>query len=185
MDVFYLFYESGATRIPFFGRNKSLFDLLAVKGGGQWNHMRNEFIFNRRINIEKLSEFSRGIPCVWIEENSSVQPQVFGFMERPWEEGCPEPIPAITAVVNKPGKRPISPAFSAPEKLSEYWLFKLETELRSRKFSPQTRNTYIYFTRALFRTLQKTPEEIGPGDVKQFLAIMEKAGYSSAARTSS
>jgi site-specific recombinase XerD len=181
MDIVYLFYESGATRIPFFGHNKELFDLFAVKGGGQWNIIRNEFIFNRRINIEKLSEFSRGIPCVWIEENSSVQPQIFGFLERPWEEDRLAEIPAIIGAVNKPGKRHISPAFSAPEKLSEYWRIKLETELRSRKYSRQTRGSYIYFIRALCRVLQRTPDEIRPDDVKQFLAIMETDGYSSAA----
>jgi site-specific recombinase XerD len=181
MDVVYLFYESGVTRIPFFGRNKKLFDLFAVSGGGQWNHVRNEFIFNRRINIEKLSAFSRGIPCVWIEENSPVPPQISGFRERPWEEDCPAPVPAITGTINKPGKRPISPAFSAPEKLSEYWRLKLETELRSRKYSRQTRGAYIYFIQALCRALQKTPDEIRPGDVKQFLAIMEESGYSAAA----
>jgi hypothetical protein len=58
-----------------------------------------------------------------------------------------------------------------------YWRLKLETELRSRKYSRQTRNIYIYFIRTLCRALQKTPEEIGPSDVKQFLEIMEKAGY--------
>jgi site-specific recombinase XerD len=181
MDVVYLFYESGLTRIPFFGCNKNLFDLFAVKGGGQWNCVRNEFIFSRRISIEKLSEFFRDIPCVWIEEDSSIQPQVFGFWNRLWEEDSPAGAPSVIMAVNKPGRKPMSPAFSKPEKLSEYWRLKLETELRSRKYSPQTRNTYIYFTRMLCRVLQETPEEIGPGDVKQFLAIMEKAGYSAAA----
>jgi site-specific recombinase XerD len=65
--------------------------------------------------------------------------------------------------------------------LSEYWRVKLETELRSRRYSPKTRNTYIYYIRTLCRFFQKTPEEIGPGDVKKFLAIMEKSGYSAAA----
>ena len=180
MDIVYLFHEYGTTRIPFFGGNKKLFDLFAVKGGGRWNSVRNEFIFNRKLNIEKLSEFSRDIPFVWIEENSSIQPHIFGFWNRPWEENCPVPIPAITGIVNKPGKRPISPAFTLPEKLSEYWRTKLETELRSRKYSHQTCGSYIYFIRALCRVLQKTPDEIRPCDVKQFLAVMEKAGYSAA-----
>jgi site-specific recombinase XerD len=180
MDVIYLFYESGATRIPFFGCNQYLFNLFAVKGGGQWNNVRNEFIFGRRINIEKLSEFFRGIPCVWIEDDLSDQPQVLGFMERLWEEDYPLGIPAGTGVINRPGRKPLSPAFSAPEKLSEYWQVRLETELRAQRLSPKTRNSYIYYTHVLCRAVQKTPEEINPGDVKQFLAIMERAGYSAA-----
>jgi len=61
-----------------------------------------------------------------------------------------------------------------PEKLSDYWAGKLEEELRSRKYSPQTQNAYIYFNRLLCRTLQKPPEKICPADVTQFLAIIEK-----------
>jgi hypothetical protein len=118
---------------------------------------------------------------VWVEDDASVQPQVFGLAKRTWEEDCPAGEPATIETINKPERKLKFPAFSAPDKLGEYWLLTLETELRPRRYSPKTRGAYIYFIRALCRVLQKTPEEIGPGDVKKFLAIMEKLGYSAAA----
>ena len=64
---------------------------------------------------------------------------------------------------------------SLPERFSEHWQSRLETELRARKYSPQTRRAYIYYNRLICRTLQKPPEEISPEDVTQFLATMEKS----------
>ena len=57
---------------------------------------------------------------------------------------------------------------------SKNWQIKLETELRSRKYSPHTVNLYLYFNRLLCNTIRKTPEEISPEDIKQFLAGIEK-----------
>ena len=61
-----------------------------------------------------------------------------------------------------------------PKKFPEHWQVKLETELRSRKYSPRTQGLYLYFNRLLCNMLQKTPEEICPEDVTQFLATIEK-----------
>jgi site-specific recombinase XerD len=72
----------------------------------------------------------------------------------------------------------VATAGSAPEKFGEEWRVRLEMEIRSRKYSPQTRGVYIHFNRALCRTLKKTPPELTPHDVTRFLAIMEKNGYS-------
>jgi hypothetical protein len=100
---------------------------------------------------------------------------------------CAAEIRLAPQVVNKPEEPPkpyiLAAPSSVPEKLNEYWRVKLETELRSRRYSPKTRNTYIYFIRTLCRILQRTPEEISPDDVKQYLAIMEKKGYSASAMT--
>jgi len=63
---------------------------------------------------------------------------------------------------------------SLPEKFPEHWQIKLNTELRSRKYSPQTRRSYQYYNRLLCRFLQKSPEEICCADIKQFLAAVEK-----------
>jgi site-specific recombinase XerD len=73
---------------------------------------------------------------------------------------------------NSPFSFPVSA--SLPEKLSEHWRAKLETELRSRKYSLQTRRAYIYYNRLICRTLQKPPEQIQPDDITEFLALMEK-----------
>ena len=70
--------------------------------------------------------------------------------------------------------------FSLPEKLHGHLLDRLEAELRSRKYSPQTRRSYIYYNRLICRSLQKTPDQIRPDDVTEFLASMEKDGKYSA-----
>ena len=65
-------------------------------------------------------------------------------------------------------------------KFQEHWRLKLEAELRSRKYSPCTLNSYVYYNRLLCDTLQKAPEEIYPEDITQFLANVEKnRAYSS------
>jgi len=61
-----------------------------------------------------------------------------------------------------------------PEKLSDYWLNKLDAQMRIRKYSVKTRDVYIYYNKLICRTLQKTPEEIYSDDITEFLALMEK-----------
>jgi hypothetical protein len=185
MELVYFFVEPAVMRVPFFGYDRRLFGLLAAAGGGVWDNLRQEFVFKSNESTDVFDCSFFGIPCVKVDETTPVPVSVSGFLERPWEGGCPEAgpagIPDVSQVVNNHGRKPLSPAFSAPERLSEYWRVKLETELRARKFSTQTRKSYIYYAQTLCRELKKTPEEILPGDVKQFLAIMEKAGYSAAA----
>jgi hypothetical protein len=99
------------------------------------------------------------------------------------QTGCHKP---ISTDKTKPVISPSPFAFphlsALPEKFNEHWQLKLETELRARKYSPQTRRAYLYYNRFICRTLQKTPEEILHDDVTSFLAWMEKTGeYSSAA----
>jgi len=61
-----------------------------------------------------------------------------------------------------------------PEKLSNYWIEKLDAQMRVRKYSVKTRNIYTYYNKLICRTLQKTPEEIYSDDITEFLALMEK-----------
>jgi site-specific recombinase XerD len=103
-------------------------------------------------------------------EDKSAPLMIFGFVKRPWEE-MPE-LPAVGDGLPSLSFSP--PAPPLPEQFSEYWQTKLETELRSRKYSPQTRRCYLYFNRLLCRSLQKTPEAIQPEDITRFLATVEK-----------
>jgi len=185
MDVVYFFRESqsmrGGVRVPF-RYDKNLFTLL-VRGGGFWDRVYHEFIFGRDVNAGHLSEILAGIPCVWVEEDSSDAPQIFGFFDRLWEElpkSRAEIAPNACAIKKDVKTHDKTFSFprkiSLPEKLSEHWRNKLEVALRSRKYSPRTQNAYIYYNRLICRTLQKTPEEIRPEDVTEFIANMEKRG---------
>ena len=184
MELVYFFCEAAVIRVPLFGYDKRVFGLLAAKGG-VWDKLRQEFVFKMNERAAACNCNLSGIPCVKVDETAPVPVSVSGFWERPWEEYRSTKIRPAPGTVNKPEKPPkpyvLAAPSCAPEKLSEYWRVKLETELRSRRYSPKTRNAYIYFIRTLCRILQKTPEEIGPDDVKKFLAIMEQSGYSAAA----
>ncbi|MCL2802077.1 MAG: site-specific integrase [Treponema sp.] len=73
-------------------------------------------------------------------------------------------------------ERPFSVPFDyeLPEMFSKYWQDRLENEMRVRKFSVKTQNTYIYFNKLICRTFQKFPEDIYNEDITEFLALLEK-----------
>jgi site-specific recombinase XerD len=61
-----------------------------------------------------------------------------------------------------------------PDMFSGIWQKKLETEMRSRKYSPKTLESYIYYNRAFCRKIGKSPEDINPEDIKDYLAYLDK-----------
>jgi len=173
MNVIYLFCEFNAVRVPFFKFDQHLFSRLIAQGG-VWDKDQRQFVFRRDRSAEWFCRLFLGIPCVWVEENVSEPMRIFGLKDCPWEDSLKEdPNPAnvrFTLFDSPP----------LPDTFPEYWRNKLEDELRSRKYSPRTRNIYIYFNRLLCRTFQKTPEEINSEDVTRFLALIEKnKNYSS------
>jgi site-specific recombinase XerD len=203
MEVVYFFYESAVIRIPFFGRNQRLFDLLMSLSGGAWDNTRQEFIIIRSGNADDFNWNSPGILSVRVEESSLIPIRISGLRERPWSKSTAAclsqqsgvdhtltssdssafpnlafqavfPPPAIPAISPLPTNFTMLGPPPPPEKLSEHWRGKLEAELRSRKYSPRTIRAYIYYNRLLCRTLQKTPEEIHSDDITQFLATVEK-----------
>jgi site-specific recombinase XerD len=61
-----------------------------------------------------------------------------------------------------------------PNMFSAIWQKKLEIELRSRKYSPRTMASYIYYNRAFCRKILKKPEDIDADDVKAYLAYLDE-----------
>jgi site-specific recombinase XerD len=186
MDVIYLFRELNSVRVPFTGYDPSLFRRF-ISGGGRWDAGCRVFVFSRDFDTGPLNKCLTGaltgehpsIPIVRVQENSGDQPQVFGFLghsrkitSNEEKQAEVSPVKKVEAVPASPFSFPVSA--SLPEKLSEHWQAKLEAELRSRKYSIQTRRAYIYYNRLICRTLQKTPEQIQPDDITEFLAFMEK-----------
>jgi len=162
MEVIYFFYGTAAIRVPYYHYDRKLYCLLIAQGAS-WDALRREFVIKCNSSAEQINKISRGLPAgvpgVWVNENTN-EIKTTGFFDRPWEEDAPNEISFI--------ERPI------PDKLSEYWQKKLETELRSRKYSPCTLRSYIYYNRMLCRSLQKPAEEISAEDVNVFLAGLDK-----------
>jgi site-specific recombinase XerD len=61
-----------------------------------------------------------------------------------------------------------------PNMFSAIWQKKLEIELRSRKYSPKTLASYIYYNRAFCRKIRKRPEDVDPEDIKAYLSYLDK-----------
>jgi site-specific recombinase XerD len=166
MEVAYIFCDSDSSRVPFFDYDKSLYSFFIARGG-KWDKARNEFILDGNISAEQFRGNS-GVPFVLIENQSPVPVRVVGFLGRPWEQ---------TAVDNhnQPKVHHPAPALPVlPDKFPKQWEVKLEIELRARKYSRNTRLSYIYYNRLLCQNLQKPPEEIQSDDISHFLAMTEK-----------
>ena len=188
MEVIYIFYESKQIRVPFSGYDSRLYRFFIARGG-KWDNTQNEFILDGKTNAERLYADSLGVPLVLIKAQSSVI-KVFGFLNRSWEQPdintdkeeiyytCNENPPLFN---QQKATRPAVVRPILPDKFPKHWEIKLENELRSRKYSRTTINSYIYYNRLLCNTLQKDPNEIQTDDIKNFLADIEKDRNYSAA----
>lgn len=168
MNVIYLFYESEGVRIPLYGYDKEMFNLLIQRKGGRWDKEKHEFIFSYNL-LKNGDGWNFPVPYVKVKEDSSIQTKVCGFL---WGFKQRRIAAKATDELFDNMKNPFLKK-RITEILSEEWRKKLETELRFRRYSPKTRQVYIYYNRMLCSILQKTPEEIGENDVKEFIAEME------------
>jgi site-specific recombinase XerD len=178
MNVVYLFYEDEGVRIPFFDLDEKLFSLLKRREGGRWDREKREFIFSYDL-LTKGGKWNFPVPFVKVKEDSPVQTKVCQFF---WDAEKSEKI--WNEAVNELFSNMKKPVFTKPltSMLSDEWKKKLDTEMRFRRYSPKTRKIYIYYNRMLCTVTQKTPEEIGERDVKEFIAEMESGNmYSTSA----
>ena len=193
-EVIYLFCESGKIRIPFYSSNMYLFRRFG-EWGGKWDEERNEFVFEGNMDAGEFSRAFPGIPFVWLDGSRPLR--IFNFWEQSPEDAAPafsvcqdesgySGFPQEKADASREDSGLSNGVFEIPGKLRspprfpKHWETKLETELRSRKYSSHTMFSYIYFNRQLCSVLGKFPEEINSDDVKRFLAGIEKdRNYSS------
>jgi len=172
MNVAYLFRENNAVRIPYYGFNDRLFKEFTMLGG-VWDAVNHGFVFRGKIEPKQIAKL---IDVVFIISPEQEVFQILGFWERTWDNDEDDSMP--------PQQEPTTESLNQferfiencklAEKLSDDWILKMEAELRSRKYSIKTCNSYIYYNRLLCRTLQKIPEKITSFDITLFLAFMEK-----------
>jgi len=189
MNVVYVFRELSALRILYYRHNPDLFRLLSGMGC-HWDNTRGEFIICDDIKNEHLIKPLINYPVVVVTENSFKPAKVFNFISD--SLNAISGARSFAADREKNGSiKEIDDTLSEacrfiykndllPEKMSAGWQHKLETALRFRKYSFKTQKAYIYYNRLFFRTLQKTPEEVCPDDVPEFLAIIDKQKDNSA-----
>ena len=140
MEILYFLKESDAIRIPFYGYDRDLFNLLVAKGG-VWDNLLHEFIFRWEAYSKQFFRDNVDIPFVWIDGNSSVSQEIYGFFECPWKISKPGNFPKkeMTKKANLPKAAVTSNSYTVSVNVfSRNWEEKLETELHSRKYSPRT-----------------------------------------------
>ncbi|MDR0623710.1 MAG: tyrosine-type recombinase/integrase [Treponema sp.] len=161
-------------------------------------------IEKKQLDNGTLRRFFPGRPCVEFNQGLDNPPKVSGFFNRPWASvnsvsgiqnviPCPPPaqtgkhralnsagMPSRASGAGTPSLPAISDttclveSLSLPEMFSPSWAAKLESELHSRKYSPRTIRSYLHYNKYFCRRIQKTPEAVTAGDIKNYLAYLDK-----------
>ena len=125
--------------------------LFCEAGQGIWKDDSKEYVFNRKLDVDRLSLLSPELTIVKVNNNPPQVMGIKGFFERPWQDTENEAI----------------------KYFSDDWKNRLEAELRARKYSINTINLYVYYNQAICQWLKKTPNFITGEDVKKYLAHKE------------
>jgi site-specific recombinase XerD len=191
MRVTYLFHQDDKIIVPFYDYDPFLFQVLIRSKTGFWDYSQNQYVISKKsINDNILQSLFRDRPCVEFCQGPDVSPRVSGFFGRPWSAPSHRDQRQSPAE-NSPGAQnpppaglPPFPAMSdtscliesleLPEMFSPSWAEKLESELRSRKYSPQTVRSYLHYNKYCCRRLQKRPENITAEDIRNYLAYLDK-----------
>jgi site-specific recombinase XerD len=195
MDVAYLFHKDDRIVVPFYDYDPGLFKILVQSKTGFWNYAQNQFVMiKKHLDEDTLHRLFPGRPRVEFDQDPDNPPRVSGFFSRPWTAPNPTsgfqyaipgpPVPTGNSTEAPSGFSPSLPAISdtrclieslsLPEMFSPYWAANLESELRSRKYSPKTIRSYLHYNKYFCRRIQKTPEAVTADDIKNYLAYLDK-----------
>jgi site-specific recombinase XerD len=167
MDVVYLFYENDKIRIPLLDYDEELLRNLITSGFGYWDQLSRQYIIPRKKETD-------------INMKSIISNRTFVEVNR--GQNTPEVVNYCflsgTTGIRRTGNSGPHDYFplridKEQDKFSDEWLGKLEAELCSRKYSPNTRAAYIHYNQALCKWLQKTPEEVTSEDIKRYMVYEE------------
>jgi site-specific recombinase XerD len=131
-------------------------------------------------NFFKESVESGGRPAFGVKASPAVRspaealPAALPAVKAPPMLIKPSSVVNTPAVVNAEDHRCLAASVTLPELFSPSWQEKLETELRSRKYSITTIKSYLYYNRVFCRNIQKKPEDVRTEDVKGYLAHLDK-----------
>jgi site-specific recombinase XerD len=178
MKTIYVFFDDDHVRIPFFDYDKGLFDKLIKSNMGHWEKTDQQYhIARSSYDPAQIKIILDGKTYVEVGKEKDNPVIVNGFIINVKEE----PNETITVT---PESEPIEnipePEGELPDCFPEHWREKMETEMHSRKYSPNTRSAYIYHNKLLCKWLQKVPEDVTSDDIKRYLAYLERVKKQSA-----
>jgi site-specific recombinase XerD len=161
MNALYLFYDGNKTKIPFSYNDFRMHKLFCGAGRGIWNDDCKEYVFNRKLDADRLGMLLDDMSIVKVGYDVPGLLEIKGFFDRPWPD--------------------VGLSDNSIKYFSDEWKNKLDIELRSRKYSINTINFYIYYNQSICQWLKKTPDLISNEDVKNYMAYKEKNENKSAA----
>jgi site-specific recombinase XerD len=183
MEVVYLFRKEGRMEVPFYDYDPVLFKQFIYFGIGQWDNAGRRFIVpDGSVDDRQLRGMFRKRPFeIYDEKTNSFT--VSNFFNRPWGSSCPAsdspapsptgPVPACLALQMN-DEDCLAGSISLPDPFSAGWADRLESELRSRKYSSRTIKIYLYYNRSFCRRMQKRPEDMTGEDIKNYLSWLDK-----------
>ncbi|MDR1902176.1 MAG: tyrosine-type recombinase/integrase [Treponema sp.] len=177
MDVVYLFHKDGRVVVPFYDYDPDLFKRFIYSGMGHWDNSGKCFVFpGKYVGDERLRKVFDKKPYGIYDEHS-LSFTVSNFFDRPWNGSCS--VSAAPAAMSRPAPRMndrdcLAGSLSLPDLFSAGWADRLEAELHSRKYSPRTIKTYLYYNRSFCRRMQKRPEEAAGEDIRDYLSYLDK-----------
>jgi len=170
MDVAYLFYKDGTFSLPMSGYDRELFGAISKCPRTRFDSSSHTFyIENTKAGRPDIKKALGKRAYVMINETTG-SVSVRNFLSPAQESSQKTPSP--------PEGSPQTITSYDPTDTTEWfpprWMEKLETELRARKYSPNTRIAYVNHNKALCRFSRKPPEDITPNDMQRFIAYLER-----------
>ncbi|MDR2185081.1 MAG: tyrosine-type recombinase/integrase [Treponema sp.] len=178
MDVVYLFYQDdGRIRIPLYQSVPALLGAFIKRRADLWDgSLRAITLLTKDLADGILDQPLSGFIRAAVYPNALIR--VEGFFGRDWEPGKAGKAAGTDLLPESPGTAGdsvcLKDSLALPDMFSAVWAEKLERELRSRKYSRKTIQSYIYHNKAFCRAVQKKPGEVSPEDIKSYLVSMEK-----------
>jgi site-specific recombinase XerD len=161
----YLFFSGKDVIIPFYRYDAELFRKLLSSKVGSWDRVQRRYVFPRKYAGRIVSQILSGYSCVSINGPPSALPP-----------GNSIPKQAVAKkYAPQDDARCLAASQARFELFSAYWQEKLATELHAGKYSRKTIQAYLHYNKAFCRTLGKRPEDISAGDIKAYLAHMDKS----------
>jgi site-specific recombinase XerD len=120
------------------------------------------------ISVSDVPEKRIVDPAVPSEKRPSALPPLLRPVLPPSLRSVPEPRPAVSDTGC------LLDSLSLPDRFSPGWADRLKAELHSRKYSPRTISSYLYYNRCFCRHIQKRPEDVIPEDIRNYLAYLDK-----------
>jgi site-specific recombinase XerD len=176
MDVVYVFYEEGKIRIPFYAYNRELFQRFVGNKSAYWDRYGRQFILEDIPRTEDMiKQLLSGRIWTVVNRNAEHPVRVNGFFGTGY--GASAGIPAGQNLVCNDDAC-LKRAKPLPEFFTGTWLEKLKVEMRARKYSPHTMQSYIYYNQAFCRAVQKNPAMVNEDDIKKYLAYLDGQDFS-------